>query len=500
MSGVVSKERLLSILILTHNRKAEVSHLIRVLENYLQDSQEVEVIVSDNSDEPLELEFNSPLFRTIRPSIRYKTAEEHLFYAIKEVEGSYVWPLGDDDVPTKEGIEALIELCRKGEWDAMTWNARNVGVNSEVISWSRVFCRREILELQYSDFITRMGFWSIPAGLSLTVFRRELMTDQIIQQIEANESPIYSHVVAFALAFRDAKFAFLNKDLVHYRTNSHDAKRDGNHWNGYADARGHYYRYPWTLGFIKHLKLLESEGAISKDYLARAIDISHFGSRFVLLDVVTNLFLEQLIMDITHQTKLPMNKVQIQEVVEYLELVDPPASEIWKLASSAPEMISKSRYERSKFAAKLHLIRESVKDNQAHFPFQRFYRGAIDGNLIYDTPLGWLSYPPNIARGKLPKLDDYLGAALQGIEFPSGYSESSESRESVESKIDLNSNVDGDNLDWQDFFTVGETYMSWRRVLSRKLVLYFFLPRVLRDLAKKVYVRARRGIRPRRST
>lgn len=487
----MKSKKLLSILILTHNRKAEVSHLLRVLGNYLEDSKDVEVVLSDNSDEPLELEFTSSMFTMIRPAVRFKTAEEHFFYAIKQVRGTYIWPLGDDDIPTKNGLGALIELCRRSELDAMTWNARNVGVNSEVIGWSRVFCRTEILEIPYSDFITRMGFWSIPAGLSLTVFKRELLTDKIMHQVEANNSPIYSHVVAFALAFKDAKFAFINEDLVHYRTNSHDAERDGVHWNGYANSRGHYYRYPWTLGFVRHLKLLESEGAISKDYLARAIDITHFGSRFVLLDVVTNLFLEQLIMDIIHESKMPMNRVQIQEVVEYLEIVDPPASEIWKLALCVPEIISKSRYKRSKFAANLHLVRESIKDNQTLFPYQRFYRGAIDGHLIYDTPLGRLQFPPNTSPVRKLRLADYLNTALQGIEFPAGFDDSLESHQLVKSGIVAQGDGYRNAIYSREFVEVGELYPSRRRVLSKKLILYFYLPRKLRGIARRIYLRAK---------
>lgn len=487
----MESQKLLTILILTHNRKAEVSHLLRVLGNFLEDFKDVEVVVSDNSDQPLELEFQSPMFTTFRPAVRFKTAEQHLFYAVKQVSGTYIWPLGDDDIPTRDGIETLIEMCEKGTWDAMTWNARNVGVNSEAIGWSRVFCRSGFLEISYADFITRMGFWSIPAGLSLTVFRRELVTEQIIRYVETNESPIYSHVAAFSLAFKDAKFAFINTDLVQYRTNSHDAVRDGNHWGEYSRSQETFYRYPWTLGFIKHLKLLQAEDAISSDYLARAIDVSHFGSRFMLLDVVIDLFLEQLIMDIMHESKIPMKSEQVYEIIDYLEIAQPSATEIWKIALSTPDAFSKSRLERSGLAARLHLLRKILIDNQTLFPYQRFYRGAIDGHLIYDTPLGRLQFPPYASPVRRLRLVEYLNTALQGIEFPAGFDDSLESHQLVKSGIVTQGDGYRNAIYSREFLEVGELYPLRRRVISKKLILYFYLPRKLRSIAKRIYLRVK---------
>lgn len=195
---------LLSIVIPTRNRNMELCATLNNIIHIIGGSTGVEIIVSDNSDLPVTNLPKYPQLKVIRPEIPLDTAEENLFYALEVASGEYIWPLGDDDIVRSSALRQLLAECEIGRFDAMVWNTRNVSSEYETVGWSRVRCNSSILQISYRQFLERMGYWSIPAGISLTVFKRKLINGRDLQLIKELKSKIYSHVTLYALAFKDS--------------------------------------------------------------------------------------------------------------------------------------------------------------------------------------------------------------------------------------------------------------------------------------------------------
>ena len=116
----------LSIVIPTRNRKVHIDLLLQNLYGLFNGyHDEIEIIVSDNSDDPLIFAALPVNVQIIRPESFLPTAEENLFFALSKCTGEFIWPLGDDDVPQREGVGALLNFLDNPVGD---WAVFNYGV------------------------------------------------------------------------------------------------------------------------------------------------------------------------------------------------------------------------------------------------------------------------------------------------------------------------------------------------------------------------------------
>jgi glycosyltransferase involved in cell wall biosynthesis len=406
----------LTIIIPSKNRTSQLQATLKNLSSLIPHDGSVEIIISDNSDIPLERLFESQVVRLIRPSERLDTAEENLLFALEHAKGKYIWPLGDDDVVVRSGLSRLLEFCKVDAYEAMVWNAKNVTGDYESMGWSRVMAYSPVVEISYSNFLERIGYWSIPAGISLTIFKREMITREAVTAVQNLRSKIYSHVTLYALLFRDKKFAFINEDLVEYRTNLYDLSHEStSHWTDYTSRHNHSDRFIWNLGFIEHLELLESAGAIGSNFLARAVDIGHFNHRLPLLEHCLSLFLDQLEMDFADLSVIRMTNTEVNTFIDYLERVEPTYIGIYQLVRRVMGVDVKGQQE------KTNAIRRSksiLSTELEAYPYGRFYHSRVYGYFIFDTPLGWLALPQraSIMVRNIPKIEA-LEEMMLGIEF-----------------------------------------------------------------------------------
>jgi glycosyltransferase involved in cell wall biosynthesis len=407
---------LLSIVIPSKNRPEEIHSSISNLLQILDHRSDFEIIISDNSDEPYDNLPKHSNVRVIRSSNRFQTAEENLLHALPFALGKYVFPLGDDDIVLAGAMHQLMNFCEQETFDAMTWNCRNVSSDYSPIGWSRVICEDETLVCSYSDFLERIGFWSIPAAISLTVFRGDLINNQLINQVSQLKSKIYSHVVLYALMFSRKNFAFINSDLVAYKTNSYDLNHtETDHWTNYSSVLDLPDRYFWTLGFVEQLQMLVDHGAISKNFLARSIDIGHFGHRPPLLEHSLNIYLEQLERDLLKKSKICFSAEQSNLFLEYLERVEP---QMVGICRNLKQVVNDSENSQAALA-NLYNIKEEYFNSQNSYPYHRFYRARIYNHFIYETPLGWIALPQIATSNEGPVLvPSGLLEMLLGIQFP----------------------------------------------------------------------------------
>ena len=110
----------LSVLIPARNRPTELATLISIIDECSSD--QVEFVLSDNSDTPLEILSINPLFRSVRPEkILNMTANWN--FALSHAKGRYFTFLGDDDALIPRELSLLADVLNETDAD-IVWHRR----------------------------------------------------------------------------------------------------------------------------------------------------------------------------------------------------------------------------------------------------------------------------------------------------------------------------------------------------------------------------------------
>ena len=446
---------LLSILIPTKDRPNEISSLMRSLIRLIKLNnleQDIELVISNNSRTQMEYQ-DKEFIKIINTNGIYLTAEENLFSLLRIAKGTYVWALGDDEIPIQEGFNRLVELCKEEKYDAMVWNSRIIGIEGEPLGHSRLSLNKNELKISYKQFLERTGYWSVAAGISLTVFKNDLNNFEFLNKITELKSPIYSHVTYYAYIFNQKEFAFVNYDLVLYQTNRHDViKVKENHWEKHSKEQDYFYRYPWTLGFIRQLKLLEEEEIIGTEFFDKILDISHFGRRFKLAENSLSLLIEQRLYELQYPKSARITPGELIEILGYYQDHLPRFTRTYELlmltADSNNDMNNKIK------SQKLTEHLKFLKQSWDRLPFYGYYRFLKNHFLYFDTPLGWVAIKPELSNidstylvngqsndfDQNSDLSQKLIWALGGLEIPSNFKYFADSLTDLEKKIALEEN------------------------------------------------------------
>lgn len=496
--------KILTILIPTRNRSKELNSLIFNLNQMIEHlslMDEVEIIISDNSERAISIEQHKNI-KIIHTGGIYGTAEENLFSIIPLATGKYIWPLGDDDIPIYAGFEKMVKLCRSQIYDAMTWNSQVIGIEGEPLGHSRINMNVDELQISYNNFIERTGYWSISAGISLTVFKNELNNFDYLSEVMDLKSPIYSHVSYYIGIFHDKKFAFINKDLVLYQTNRHDViVSKKNHWKKHSENSGYFYRYPWTLGMVIQLKFLEKKNIIQSSFFDNILDISHFGRRFKLAENLIAMLIEQRILELENNVKIKMNYQQVEEIVGYLQTHVPRYARTYELILSTIDQKSRASKKRSILDLNNHL--NFLNLSWTRLPFHGFYRYTKSNLLYYETPLGWIAITPNLinvgskyvgnrtlATELLSKsLSDSLIYALNGLEIPQDFNYYANTSKELEKLVqDKHANKEINQQLANAFFLAPEKYAGKvYEDTTRARIIWNKLPLFFRKFVKKIF-------------
>lgn len=284
----------LTILIPTRNRRERIEFQANtILDKIKSHERSIQVVISDNSDVPLARANIDSRIEIIRASKRFHTFEEHFFWAIKKVDSEFVWVLGDDDEPLSETIDHLMKHLFENDHDIIMFNGLRETKNrnpSQIIP-----CSDNQIQMSYRQFLIAAGIWGVGAGISLCVFRRSFIKEKYLSEIIKIKSPIYSHVTLFLRSFKKGKFIFLNLPLVSYRRSDPEAqlKRSEN-WEKYSASTQKFYRYPWTVGFLKQIDYLVSTKSFSLSDLNRVLEFDVDGNRYFLVDSVGMMLLDEI--------------------------------------------------------------------------------------------------------------------------------------------------------------------------------------------------------------
>jgi hypothetical protein len=392
---------ILSIVIPSHNGAARVPILLDELNLCIPENmkQTVQVVVSDNFSNPdivIESKYDFAL-KLVKTESFLATAEENLSYGIKHSDGVFCWVLGDNDIPIKNGVQHLLNQLQNTEFDICIYNSLAKNNHAEVWDITRVQMEQIVNPMPITDFVKRMGFWSVTAGFSTLVFRRNLFNVSYFDRLHRENLKIYSHVFAMLFSFHDKNFCAMNIPLVKYSSNSFDNESVLNsdrdlHWINFATNHQHFYRNPWTLAFLKQIDTLEEAGIFRKFELLDVIDQGHLGNRFYIFDAILSFVVDQLLVEEESILPQKITPAEMNYVLESLYGIDTQFDEIIESIRA------------SHFPDKSMIILQSIRNSliSESEQFARRYMFSLAGGKVYRSPYGflWAPFPTSLNKSQ----------------------------------------------------------------------------------------------------
>lgn len=295
---------LLTIAIPTYNRTAQLETTIAVLRDIIpvDVQRQIKLRISDNNDKIELPKFDLENFNcldVVKPQEHLLTAEENLAFLLHDISTEYVWILGDDDSPKKNGFLELWKILLNNKYDCLVFNSVTQ-IGSNINETPRLDLISRIHETDILDFVRIAGFWSVTAGFSTLVFRIKKFDLDFFEALHVRELFIYSHVTALIKSFHGEKFAVVREPLVNYHANPFDSdeiseRNENQHWENYAKSRGRPLRDPWVYRFILQLETLAENLDIEITQFADTMEFSHTADRFFLIDAMLGMYFDQRI-------------------------------------------------------------------------------------------------------------------------------------------------------------------------------------------------------------
>ncbi len=457
----------LSIVIPSHNGSARVPILLDALNLCIPENmkQAVQVVVSDNFSNPdivIESEYDFSL-KLVKTNGFLATAEENLSFGIKHSDGVFCWILGDNDIPIMNGVHHLLNQLQNSKFDMCIYNSLAKNNLSELWDITRVQMEQIENPMRITDFVKRMGFWSVTAGFSTLVFRRSLFDVSYFDRLHQENLKIYSHVFAMLFSFHDRNFCAMNIPLVKYSSNSFDdesvlnPKRDL-HWINFAEKQQHFYRSPWTLAFLKQIDTLEQAGIFRKSELLDVIDQGHLGNRFYIFDAILSFVVDQLLLEEESKLSQKMTRGELNYILESLYGIDAQFDEIIKSIRNSifPDKSMKV----------LQSIRNSLISESEQFA--RRYMFSLAGGKVYRSPYGflWAPFPTCLNKSQKSLTKPYgvvVSETLEGLEVEVAKFKSS-NFDYYDVNLPVNVNLDGLNA---NIIRVDRLLKRFPRILKR---------------------------------
>lgn len=381
----------LSIVIPTRNRKMHIELLLQNLNELFKGHHDkIQIIVSDNSDLPINFVATASNVQVIRPECFLPTAEENLFFALTKCTGEFIWPLGDDDVPQREGIEALLEFLDEPKGDWAVFNYGVIDFTGVLKSLKLLKSTRAQAKFLYSDFVSIAGYQTTAACISLTVFRNSLVTTNEIEQVRKFTSLIYSHVALYLLSFGNRPGVFIDTPLVNYRNNRQSTSSRDDTWVKWSKRNNTPYRHPWTVGLIEQFNYLVDTGSIKNDFPIVFLETDHFGNKFSGLQQMIFYVIDQVRIDEKISTKYRFSPNERLIIAKFLLKYAPQHT---YLIEALQNGLSKSpKIYKAKFA-KYSYLSTAYHAVISRFMFTHAVVNLSDVGITYRVPMGFMFLP-----------------------------------------------------------------------------------------------------------
>jgi hypothetical protein len=298
----------------------------------------IEIIIAENGENSVLTELISRFSSTLPithyfPGVYLLTSEENVFRAWDQCKGKFTWILGDDDPVNFPVLSNLLEILEEGRHNVIKFNSNFIGAGGEKYRYQATPAYGESHTLNFNEFIRRVGMWHTAAGYSTWVFRTNLFDSKSANAwISKFQNPIYSHVTYFISKLHDKELLFVNQNLVNYRISGYVYGDDG--WARYAKLTNKQYFFPWTLGFVRQLRALNESGALPLDIVREMIGDHVFSQRFLELDSMISLSIQQCILGLEKQRER-FTLYEWEELASFFRQILPEDIEIWGALHSA---------------------------------------------------------------------------------------------------------------------------------------------------------------------
>ena len=276
----------LTVIIPTKNQKNNLVKIVTSLKKSLNQIEH-QIFISNNSDSDLDKNLLDLEISHLKTPEIFHTAEEHIFWAVQQISGEYVWLLGDDDFPIENGVKKLAEIVNQGSFDCLTFNGTRSDLKGNQFIKMINYKKNYRGKLQY--FYEDSGLINGPASISLYVTRTEFLSKKYMREIQDLNAPIYSHLTFFLRCFRNANFAYFPIDIIqHSKSDKQNNKQISSNWANYANNSDNFYYFPWTLGLLRNISYLIKNQAIKKEFLSKIIETNPKNKKYQLISQIEN--------------------------------------------------------------------------------------------------------------------------------------------------------------------------------------------------------------------
>ncbi|GLU31412.1 hypothetical protein Busp01_12540 [Trinickia caryophylli] len=396
----MSPDTLLTICIPSYNRGPRVYSLVLFLAGILGDrlGTDVEILVANNCStddtEALLAPLCRPGLRVHTHAAHYPSAEENIFNSLELCTGRYVWFHGDDDIPTAEGIELLMDNIRSDAADIFCFNSAMINSWGEAVNSGILPINRPYLDVDAAASAQVLGFTFYMAGITNLVFRRDIVDKETAYRAYRLQ-PIYSHVAWVYVSFRGKRMRIVNYPLVHYRMSVHETV---DHFRNYAKKHNISDHMIWGFGMVRLLAFMVDEGALTPAEVGRIVDLRPDGSRVSLVVATMQRMYEQLMASVARAEE--RSKVPYEEFVrarDFLYRVDPMSFDLLRVLEELYRI-----GEHPKSRARIAEIRESfcrmLHAQDREVLYRLFFAGQAYGYHIYRCLTGYVAISPQRLR------------------------------------------------------------------------------------------------------
>ena len=382
---------MLSIVIPTRNREMHINLLLQNLQDLFSGyHHKIQIVVSDNSDVPIGFTTIAPNVQIVRPENFLATAEENLFFALSKCTGEFVWPLGDDDIPQKEGVAALLTFLNKPVGDWAVFNYGVIDFTGVLKSLKLLKSSKAKVNFLYSDFVSIAGYQTTAACISLTIFKRSLVTTKQIEIVRQFSSPIYSHVALYLLSFGNRPGLFIDTPLVNYRNNRQATSSRDDNWVKWSQRNKTPYRHPWTVGLIEQLDYLVDVGSIKPDFPIVFLETDHFGNKFSGLQQIIFYVIDQIRLDEKLSAKNRFSPNERMTIANFLLRYAPQHT--YLIEALQGRLSKRYKVSGAKFAKYGYLLSAYNAVNE-RFVFSQAAMRLTDLGSFFRVPMGYMYLP-----------------------------------------------------------------------------------------------------------
>jgi hypothetical protein len=271
----------LLVIIPTKNEKNNLLEIVTILDASLKEI-DYQIIISSNSNSDLDANLLNLDIKVFKTPKLFLTAEEHIFWIIRQVTGEYIWFLGDDDIPIENGVKELAKIINNSDFDCFVFN----GLRATAKKYTNIqmINSRNAYEGKIQYFYKHIGLLNGPASISLYIVKRDLLEEKYLNEIENINAPIYSHLTLFVRSFGHGNFAYYPINIInHGRSDKEEGKATTSNWLDYAAKSGNFYNFPWTLGFLRNIHYLINAKVIKKDFLKNLVETDPRNKKYLLI-------------------------------------------------------------------------------------------------------------------------------------------------------------------------------------------------------------------------